>query len=91
MIYKNENQFNLEFGTGDIGINGGVCIDKDNNKIGLVGFSNQSPREIGAVGDIKAGQPYKIEDFPVIMSFTKKESIDVVIAALIDSKNAMEE
>jgi hypothetical protein len=90
LINRNENQVDLEFGTGDICVNSGFYLDDDNKKIGIIAFSNQSQREIGIEGDIKAGQECKVGDFPVIMTFIKKESIDVVINALIDAKKQMD-
>lgn len=75
---------------GDICINSGYFLDEEDFKIGIVAFSNQSEREIGSEGDIKVGHGYKTGDFPIIMTFTKKESIDVVIKALIEAKSQME-
>ena len=89
MINKNEKQTELEFGTGDICVNGGHFLDGDNKIVGMVAFSNQSPREINAVGDVKAGQKCKVGDFPVVMTFTKAESIDVVINQLKQAKADM--
>lgn len=86
MITKNDKQIELEFGKGDICVNGGHFLDGDNKIVGMVAFSNQSPRDINAVGDIKAGQKCKIGDFPIIMTFTKPESIDVVINQLKQAK-----
>lgn len=91
MISRDSFQTDLEFGTGDICVNSGYYLDCQNKKIGAVVFSNQTPREIGGEGDIKVGKDYKVGDFPVIMSFTQKESIDVVIKALLDTKRQMEE
>lgn len=87
MIIKKENQIELAFGTGDICI-AGACF-KDNPSNGVVMFSNQSPREINAVGDVIGGQEYDTNEFPVIMTFTKKESIDVLIAQLEQAKSEM--
>ena len=90
MISQNDKQVELEFGTGDIGLNSGYYEDDNNNKIGMVGFYNQETREIGAEGDIKAGQECKVGDFPFLMTFAKKESIDVIILALLDAKENMD-
>jgi len=89
MINKDNKQVDLEFGKGDICVNPGHYVDGENKKVGIVAFSNQSPREIGRVGDIKAHQEYKVGDFPVIMTFNKKESIDVVVQALLEAKENM--
>ena len=89
MINKSEIQIELQFGAGDICVNGG-CFMEENEKIGIVAFSNQSPREINSEGDIKAGTGHKLGEFPVIMTFYKKESIDVVIGQLEEAKKSME-
>ena len=88
MIKKLEHQTKMEFGTGDIGFNAGA-IKEDDNKIGIIIFYNQEPRNIGDTGDIKAGEEVDINDFPVIMKFYKKESIDVVVKALLEAKKEM--
>jgi len=89
MISKNEKQTELEFGKGDICIAGGYYKDKDDKNVGLVTFINQKPREIGQEGITKANQEHKVGDFPVIMTFTKSESIDVVIDQLKQAKAEM--
>lgn len=88
MIVNKEKNIELKFGTGDICINGG-SVQKNNERIGVVAFSNQSPREIGSIGDKRADQPYSLDDFPVIMTFTKTESIDVLIEQLNQAKSDM--
>jgi hypothetical protein len=90
MINKQDKHIDLEFGKGDICVNSGYFIDGNDIKVGMVAFSNQSPREIGVEGDIKAGQECKVGDFPVILTFTKKESIDVVVKALLETKEYMD-
>jgi hypothetical protein len=89
LIKTYARQIDLEFGTGDIGFNSGHYLE-GGRKIGVIGFYNQEPRPIGAVADKKAGQEYSVGDFPIIMTFYKKESIDVVIQALLDAKKEME-
>ena len=88
MIKKLEHQTKMEFGTGDIGFNAGT-IKEDDDKVGVIIFYNQEPRNIGDTGDIKAGEEVDINDFPVIMKFYKKESIDVVVKALLEAKKEM--
>ena len=90
MIKTDETQTNLEFGTGDIGITSGSFSGECGENVGTITFRNQAPREIGTVGDTKVGQEYRLGDFPVIMTFYKKESIDVVIRALLDAKEQMD-
>ncbi|MDI9208103.1 hypothetical protein MT361_05995 [Clostridium butyricum] len=89
MIKKDDKQIDLEFGTGDICVNGGRFLDENNKIVGMVAFSDQAPREIDDIGDVKAGQECKVGDFPVIMTFTKPESIDVVINQLKQAKADM--
>lgn len=88
MIKKLEHQTKMEFGTGDIGFNAGAIKEED-EKVGIVIFYNQEPRNIGDTGDIKAGTEVDINDFPVIMKFYRKESIDVVVKALLEAKKEM--
>lgn len=89
MIEKLEHQTKMEFGTGDIGFNAGVLKEED-DKVGVIIFYNQEPRNIGDPGDIKVGEEVDINDFPVIMKFHRKESIDVVIKALLEAKKEMD-
>ena len=89
MIKQLQHQAKMEFGTGDIGFNAGV-IKEDDNKVGIIIFYNQESRSIGDTGDIKAGTEVDINDFPVVMKFYRKESIDVVIKALLEAKKEMD-
>ena len=89
MINKNEKQIELEFGKGDICIAGGYFENEKYEKVGLVSFIEQEPREIGAVGITTPYQEHKVGDFPVIMTFNKIESIDVVIEQLEQAKYEM--
>mgnify|MGYP001267554048 FL=1 len=89
MIKKLEHQTKMEFGTGDIGFNAGA-VKEDDNKVGIIIFYNQESRNIGDIGDIKAGTEVDINDFPVVMKFYRKESIDVVIEALLAAKEEMD-
>ena len=90
MIKHFEGKVELVFGTGDIGINAGVFDDaRVIRPVGLLIFYNQEARNIGDVADIKAGTTVAFEDFPVVMKFNKAESIDVLIEALNEAKQAM--
>lgn len=89
MIIINENHTELEFGSGDICVTGGHVINASGQVVGIATFSGQQGREIGKVGDIKAGQVYDLKEFPVLMTFAKPESIDVVIRALHLAKEEM--
>ena len=89
MIKIIEEQTELEFGNGDICIAAGHFLNEDNKRVGLVAFINQEPREIGSVGITKANEEHNVDDFPVIMSFSKVESIDVVIEQLQYAKADM--
>lgn len=85
---KNE-QIELAFGKGDICIAGGYIRDEMLNKIGLVTFINQDAREIGVEGITKGGVSHLVGEFPIIMTFTKTESIDAVISQLQQAKEEM--
>lgn len=89
MIKISENRTDLNFGNGDICITSGHYLNENNNRIGVVSFINQPPREIGSKGIIVAGEQYKLGDFPVVMTFGKTESIDVLINELSIAKNEM--
>jgi len=88
MIKRENESVKLEFGTGDICVAGGY-IEQEGYKIGVVIFANQDPREIGSPGIVKAGEG-SLDDYPVVMTFSKKESIDVVIKKLEEAKSYME-
>lgn len=88
MIVKDNEQVRLEFGSGDICIAGGYTENED-SKTGFVIFTNQEPREIGSVGVIKSGE-VDLEEYPIIMTFSKKESIDAVIKQLEEAKSYMD-
>jgi len=89
MINERFSQTELQFGKGNIRINSGTYINESNNKVGIVAFMNETPREIGDEGDIKVSEEYNVEDFPIVMTFIKTESIDVIIEALLDTKKQM--
>ncbi len=89
MIKNTEHQTKMELGTGDIGFNAGAVKEED-NKVGIIIFYNQEARQIGDVGDIRAGEEVDINDFPVVMKFYRKESIDVLIGALLEVKKEMD-
>ncbi len=89
MIKKNKEYTRLEFGNGDICVAGG-CTEHENNEIaGFVSFTNQDPREIGSPGVLKAGE-VNLEDYPVVMTFSNKKSIDVMIKVLEQVKSFMD-
>lgn len=89
MIKIDSNKTILEFGTGDIGFNSGA-YESESGKVGAIVFYNQEPREIGAIADNRANTEVDLNDFPVLMTFYKKESIDILIKSLLDAKNAMD-
>lgn len=87
MIKENKEQIKLEFGTGDISIAGGYTTG---DKIeGFVVFENQEPREIGTPGITKKGE-IDLDDYKVVMTFNKKESVDALIGQLKKVKRYME-
>lgn len=88
MIIKNDEHIRLEFGTGDICIAGGYSNNED-GKEGFVIFAQQEPRKIGSEGIIKEGE-INPDEYPIIMTFAKKESIDAVIGQLEKAKSFMD-
>ncbi len=88
MIVKNKENVRLEFGSGDICVAGGFSQNRDMVS-GFVIFTNQEPREIGSEGVLKKGE-VNLEEYPVIMTFNKKESIDVIIRELEKAKSHMD-
>ena len=80
----NKNQIIIQFGNGDVNIIPGILIEED---IGIVGLRNQKAREVGLNNGDKA--PDNTEEFPILLQFNKKESIDVLIYALEEVKKMM--
>lgn len=87
MIIKNEKQVKLEFGSGDISIAGGYTTGDEIK--GFVVFENQEARDIGSPGITKKGD-IDLNDYNVVMTFSKKESIDVLIGQLELTKTYMD-
>lgn len=86
MINKNVSQIELEFGKGDIHIVSSSTVD---GSIGYVAFENQNPpRPIGKNTD-GIGKEFDPSEYPIIMSFTKTESIDALIGELLNAKDNM--
>lgn len=88
MISLNEKQAELEFGNGDICVAGGYT-DNEDKRTSFVIFTNQEPRKVGSPGVIEKGEVY-LGEYPVVMTFSKKESIDVVIKHLEEAKSFMD-
>lgn len=77
----------LEFGTGDIRVSGGL-LDTDEEVLGAVCFFQTVPQAIGIkIPNERTVVPQ--EETPVRMVFSKVESIDVVIRALEKTKEYM--
>lgn len=76
----------LNFGTGDIHIVSSCTAD---GEIGCVVFENQNPpRSIGKNPD-GFNKEFIPEEYPVIMTFSKVESIDALIGELLNAKANM--
>ena len=86
MIIKNEKQTKLEFGNGDISIAGGYTTG-DTVK-GFVVFENQETREVGSSGITEKGE-IDLNDYDVVMTFSKEESVDALIKQLELTKTYM--
>lgn len=72
----------MEFGTGDIGMTGALSSD-----IGALCCITQKPHEIGERVPVEDG--WNTDQAEVIMTFTRTESIDALIAELQDVKAMM--
>lgn len=88
MIKIINDKTKIKFGTGDICVTPGL---KDG--VGLIGMMNHEPHEIGCYYG-NTGLYSTDEDFfnkiNVLMTFSKIESIDVVIDALLQIRTAMQ-
>lgn len=73
----------LEFGTGDIRMTG--CFSHD---IGALCMITQNPHEIGSKAPVS--DTWNTQEAQVIMTFTKTESVDALIAELQDVKLFMQ-
>ncbi|MDU2674206.1 MAG: hypothetical protein E7C50_00310 [Clostridium sp.] len=89
-IIKKNNKVILNFGKGDIDIWGGYSADG----FSVISFENIEPREIGAfrssngkVGILEEA----IEKSEVVMTFSKKESLDALIHMLNVVRDKMED
>lgn len=76
------NNSKIEFGNGDIKVTG-FCSEG----LGGVALQNQIPHKIGEAEPV-VGQDFT-KDANVILTFSKVESIDVLIHHLMFAKNAM--
>lgn len=78
------NQTIIQFGTGDINIIPGILKEEE---IGIIALRNQTPRKIGLNnGDVP---PNNTIEIPIILQFSKTESIDILIHALKETKEMM--
>lgn len=75
----------LAFGNGDIGLSPGVS----EGGVGCLALKDIPPREIGAFEEEHYSGYLDPAEFPVIMTFTKTESIDAAIHALEVVKQLM--
>ena len=82
MIKRNERNIEMKFGTGDINILTGYINESELKVTGYIGYRNQAPREIGLFGGDNAKDIKCLEDMPIVMTFDKVESVDVMIDAL---------
>lgn len=86
MIKNLEIQVKMEFGTGDIHI---VSTCTNDGEIGYVAFENQNPpRPIGKNPD-GFNKEFMPKEYPIIMTFSKVESIDALIGELLYARENM--
>lgn len=80
----------MEFGSGDVGVFSGCSVD-----IGLIAFRTlQEPKEIGVdklTVEEYGGVENILRDSDIIMTFSNKRSVDVVIRALNKIRDNLED
>ena len=81
---KETGQTIIQFGTGDVNIIPGILKEEE---IGIICLRNQKARDIGLNNGDKP--PINTTEIPIILQFDKKESIDVLIHALKETKEMM--
>lgn len=86
MIKNNENQVELKFGKGDIHIVSSCTTD---GEMGIVAFENQDPPKPIGKNSKTFIKKFIPEDYPIIMTFSKTESIDALINELLNAKENM--
>ena len=76
----------LQFGKGDIHIVSSCTTD---GKLGYVVFENQNPPR--TIGKNLEGfnEEFIPENYPIVMEFSKTESIDALIGELLNAKENM--
>ena len=85
-MIKQEEQVKIEFGRGDIRI---ISSGRVDGSVGYLALENQDPpRPIGKNMD-QEGDSFSPDRYPVLMSFTKVESVDVLIGELERVRNIM--
>lgn len=84
---RESGQVDIEFGLGDILISSGRLESGE----GLVIFSNQEPHEIGEASERFKGctEAFDNPEIQAIITFSKPESIDVLIGELENAKSKM--
>lgn len=86
---KNKNVTHLKFGTGDISVSHGRDADDENIKVVVFGQDTPKPvEEYNNIIPVEGGNSDGLEDI-VVMSFTRPESIDVVIDRLQQAKEEL--
>ncbi len=92
MIYKNqligisEDVTVAEFGTGDIIVHDGH--EKLRN-IGAIMLTQSSPEEIGTEHPERTHKGIEENKYDIMFTFTSTDSIDIVVEALLKTKQAM--
>ncbi|MBU3186519.1 hypothetical protein [Clostridium estertheticum] len=84
MLIKNDEQTELQFGNGDIRMASTVTTDG----VGYITFENHDAP--GVINQPTYNQDtFSPENYPILMSFTKIESIDSLIGQLLYAKENM--
>lgn len=85
-MIKIGEQIKIEFGEGDIRIISSATTD---GEVGYLALDNQTPpRPIGKNTE-KEKTPFDPSNYPIVMNFTKTESIDALIGELLNAKRNM--
>ena len=77
------------FGTGDIAVDNGAPEDRGPNEPTDVIFSEHEPQPIGTLTENEEVCTADLKE-PVILRFSKPESVDVVISALEKVRESLE-
>ena len=87
--YENGNESKVaEFGNGDLSV--ADFSDVENKISGIMVCDALEKHPIGSEGNIKKGDKISdVADFSILFTFSKTESIDVLLEALMNAKESL--